>query len=168
MHSTSCIAHCIVLRRIIATWVPITSYKLYSVVYSLVPRPSHPSVCLLLYSRGERPGKTDHIKWHTWTLVDVWRSGTFLLYSCKAAFWNQEASAGLSDVECSVVYSLCLQSVVHSLTCSFSGNVPLLHMSAQRPGTSLHVISFTRPSPCISTASDKHWGKKAWVRGYVV
>jgi len=37
----------------------------------------------------------------------VWRSGTFLLYSCKAAFRIQEMSPRLSDVECSVV----LQSV---------------------------------------------------------
>jgi len=47
----------------------------------------------------------------------------------------------------------------------FSGNVPLLHMSTQPPGTSLHVISFTRP-PCVSTASDKRWGEKAWVQGF--
>ena len=37
----------------------------------------------------------------------------------------------------------------------FSGNVPLLHMSTQRPGTSLHVISF-----------NKLWGEKAWVTSY--
>jgi len=41
------------------------------------------------------------------TYLDVWRSGTFLLYSCKAAFWIQEMSPRLSDVKCSVV----LQSV---------------------------------------------------------
>jgi len=37
--------------------------------------------------------------WH----LDVWRSGTFLLYSGKAAFWIQETSPRLSDVERSVV-----------------------------------------------------------------
>ena len=37
------------------------------------------------------------------TYLDVWRSGTFLLYSCKAALWIQETSPRLSDVECSVV-----------------------------------------------------------------
>ena len=53
------------------------------------------------------------------------------------------------DVERSVV----LQSmfVIRStLTCCFSGNVPLLHTSAQSPGTLLHVISFTRPSPAFT------------------
>ena len=41
-----------------------------------------------------------------------------------------------------------------TLTCCFSGNVPLLHTSAQRPGTSLHMISIARPSPRVSTVSD--------------
>ena len=31
----------------------------------------------------------------------------------------------------------------------FSGNVPLLHTSTKCPGTSLHVINFTRPSPAL-------------------
>jgi len=34
-------------------------------------------------------------------------------------------------------------------------------MSTQRPGMSLHVISYTS----VSTTSDKCWGEKAWVRG---
>ena len=35
----------------------------------------------------------------------------------------------------------------HSFTCGSSRNVSLLHMSTHNPGTSLHVMSFTRPSP---------------------
>jgi len=42
---------------------------------SLVPRPSHPSVCRLQYQRGGRPGKTES---RGTTYLDVWRSGTFL------------------------------------------------------------------------------------------
>ena len=38
--------------------------------------------------------------------VGMWRSGTFLLYSCKAAFWTQETSPRLPDVKCSVVTNL--------------------------------------------------------------
>jgi len=56
---------------------------------------------------------------------------------------------------------LCLQSVGHSLTCCFSGNVPLLH-------TSRYAIprdSVLPGLPRVSTASDKRWGEKAWVRG---
>jgi len=37
------------------------------------------------------------------TYLDIWRSGTFLLYSYKAAFWIQETSPRLSNVECSAV-----------------------------------------------------------------
>ena len=47
------------------------------------------------------------------------------------------------------LYGLCLRSVAHSLVCSFPGNMPLLRMSTHHPGTSLHVISFTRPSPVL-------------------
>ena len=59
-------------------------------------------------------------------------------------------------------YSPCLQSIAHSLTCGFSGNVPLLH-------TSRYVTARDQPYqafPHVSTASDKRWGEKAWVRGY--
>ena len=58
-----------------------------------------------------------------------------------------------------LLYGLCSQSVAHSLTC---GNVPPLH-------TSGYVIARDQcyhASPGISTASDKRWGEKAWVRGY--
>jgi len=33
------------------------------------------------------------------------------------------------------------------------------------PGMSLHVIQFCQAFPHVSTASDKCWGEKAWVRG---
>ena len=59
-------------------------------------------------------------------------------------------------------YGLCLRSVAHSLTCCFSENVPLLH-------TSRYVIPrdpVLPGLPPVSNASDKHWGEKAWVRGY--
>jgi len=58
-------------------------------------------------------------------------------------------------------YGPCLQSVVHSLTCCFSGNVPLLR-------TSRYVIprdSVYQAFPRVSTASDKCWGEKARVWG---
>jgi len=38
--------------------------------------------------------------------------------------------------------------------------------SSTRPGTSYHVTQFYQAFPRVSTASDKRWGKKAWVRGY--
>ena len=96
------------------------------------------------------------------TYLDVWRSGTFLLYSCKAAFWIQESRQDCLMTSAQLFYGPCLQSVVHSLTCCFCGNVPLLH-------TSRYVIprdSVLPGLPCVSTASNKRWGEKAWVRGY--
>ena len=38
--------------------------------------------------------------------------------------------------------------------------------SSTRPGTSYHVTEFYQAFPRVSTASDKRWGEKAWVRGY--
>ena len=76
--------------------------------------------------------------------LDVWRSGTFILYSCKAAFWTQEISSRLSDVKCSVV----LRSV-------FAINSALTYLQVFREcATPPHIqvrhctwLSFTRPSP---------------------
>jgi len=38
--------------------------------------------------------------------------------------------------------------------------------SSIRPGTSYHVTQCYQAFPHVSTASDKCWGEKAWVRGY--
>ena len=37
--------------------------------------------------------------------------------------------------------------------------------SSTHPGTSYHVTQFYQAFPRVSTASDKRWGEKAWVRG---
>ena len=52
-------------------------------------------------------------------------------------------SPRLSDVDCSVTpRALSVFVISSALTyLRFSGNVPLLHMSTQRPGMSLHVRS---------------------------
>ena len=49
-----------------------------------------------------------------------------------------------------------------TLTCSFFGNVPLLHMSTQYPGTSFHAF------PRVSTTRDKRWGEKASAEASIV
>ena len=59
----------------------------------------------------------------------TYRSGTFFLYSCKAAIWIQETSPRLSDVECSVVLRSVFAIGSTLASCCFSGNVPLLHTS---------------------------------------
>jgi len=37
--------------------------------------------------------------------------------------------------------------------------------SFTHPGTSLHVTQFYQAFPRVSSASNKRWGEKAWVRG---
>jgi len=80
------------------------------------------------------------------TYLDVWRSGTFVYYSCKAAFWIQEMSPRLSDVKRSVL----LRSV-------FAIGSALAYLLFFREcATPPHVqvryttwLSFTRPSPAL-------------------
>jgi len=42
-----------------------------------------------------------------------------------------------------------------------------MYHSSTHPGGSLHVTQFYQAFPSIRTASDKHWGEKAWVQDYV-
>ena len=76
---------------------------------------------------------------------DVWRSGTFFLYICKVASESKKRHQDCLMSSTQSFYGPCLQSVAHSLTCCFSGNVPLLHTS--RCHTTW--LSFTRPSPAL-------------------
>jgi len=97
-----------------------------------------------------RPGKTDHVQWHNlghW--VDVWRSGTFLLYSCDVAFWTQEMSPKLSNVDCSVAAGLRLWFAVNSLVVFLR----MCHSSKCPPNT--------RPSLALALQVTC-WVKKAW------
>jgi len=65
-----------------------------------------------------------------------------------SSFLNPRNVARLLDVKHSVApWSVFV--IGNALTCSLSKDVPLLNMSTQRPGTSLHMISFARPSPVL-------------------
>ena len=71
-------------------------------VVSLVPRPSNPSVVACSTNAGE-----DLVKLVTCSdiggrRVDVWRRGTFFLYSSEAAFWTRATSPRLPDADRSV------------------------------------------------------------------
>jgi len=90
------------------------------------------------------------------TYLDVWRSGTFLLY--------KETSPRVSDVERSVT----LQSMIAigsalAYLLFFRECATPPHI----PGTSYHVTQFYQAFPRVSTASNIRWGEKAWVRGYL-
>ena len=65
--------------------------------------------------------KTRHMQWRTW-MLDMWRSGMFLLYSCEAAFWARKTSPWLPDVNHSVaIWSVLVVSgalrFFHTSTC---------------------------------------------------
>ena len=80
------------------------------------------------------------------TYLDVWRSGTFILYSCKVAFWIQATSPRLSDVERSVVLwsvfaiGSTLAYLLLFLECATPPHVQVCHCTW---------FSFTRPSPVL-------------------
>jgi len=77
--------------------------------------------------------------------LDVWRSGTF--------FWTQETPLRLSDVERSVILR-----PIFAIGSAFA-YLLFFHECATPP----HVQAFPR----ISNASDKRWGEKTWVWGYL-
>ena len=80
------------------------------------------------------------------TYLDVWRSGTFLLYGCKVAFCIQETSPTLSDVKCSVIPQS-LFVISSALTCLL-----FFWECATPPQVKVHFMcltdndSYTRPS----------------------
>ena len=97
----------------------------------------------------------------------MWRSGTFLetlqvsstlqIATTDHSVTERSTSASLGDISRN-------QKAVPQL---YRRNVLPLHTSTQRPGTSWHVRDeFYQTFPCNSTASDKHWGEKAWARDY--
>ena len=99
------------------------------------------------------------------TYLDVWRSGTFLLYSCKAAFWIQGTLLRLSDVERSVVLrsvfaiGSALAYLLFFRECATPPHVQVCHTTW---------LSFTRPSPIlvlqVTNAGVRRPGYKAILR----
>ena len=130
------------------------AYTLLCILVSLLPRPSHPSVCHLQHWRGGRPDKSLHMQWRTWTLGG--RVKEYVAHSQKTHKCATECShSPLSSWVVDIWQSWWVQKAAPQL---YRRNVPLLHTSTQRPGTSLHVSS-------VSAVSDKRWGEEAWVRG---
>ena len=80
----------------------LSSWRMYvTACASVLPGLLAPAFVTCSTNAGEGLVKLRHMQWHTY--LDVWRSGTFPLYNCKAAFWIQETSPRPSDVERSVV-----------------------------------------------------------------
>ena len=92
-----------------------------------------------------RPSKTDHM--HV-----GWACGGVANIFCTAVKRLSELKKHCQDFRMLSTQSFCgpcLGFEVHSPTCGFSGNVPLLHTSTQCLGTSMHVTSSTKPSPTL-------------------
>ena len=93
------------------TWMYISVCQLYLSIWikvALYPGLLTPSFVACGTNAGKGLAKLIMCKDIPGCWVDVWRSGTFLLYSCKVAFWAQKTLPRLSDVKRSVI----LQSVV--------------------------------------------------------
>jgi len=75
---------------------------------------------------GEGLVKLSHVVWCTWTCGGVARS---FYTAVKRLSESKKRRQDCLMSSAQSFYGPCLQSVVHSLTCCFSGNVPLLHMS---------------------------------------
>ena len=107
---------------------------------------------------GEGLVKLSHVVGRTWTCGGVAHS------FCTTVKRLSESKKRCQDCLMSSAqsfYGPCLRSLAHSLTCCFSGRCH----SSTRPGTSYHGTQFYQAFPHVSTASDKRWGEKAWVRG---
>ena len=79
---------------------------------SLVPWPSYPSIWRLQYKRRGRPGKTDHVSWHSWTsgrCVEEWH-----IPSVAVQLWCSFLSTRNVTNTAWWVGGLRLRSVVHS------------------------------------------------------
>ena len=107
---------------------------------SFLGRLSFPRVCHLWYKCRGRPDKND-AQGHR---VDVWRSDTFTLYSCRAAFWIQETLPRLPDVDC--FHGSALTYIVLAV---FSGFCHLHWTSSTLPLNIqvCHYMYFTSPPP---------------------
>jgi len=95
--------------------------------------------------------------------LDVWRSGTFSE--------KQQVSECTTELQTRTVERLSARH--QTVLATFLGFRKLLYSCTEgmchsfiRPGMSYHVTQFYQALPRVSTASDKRWGEKAWVRGY--
>ena len=115
------------------------------VCVSLIPRPSHLSVC--------------HVQWHTYTCGGM-------AHSRKNSKWVHYGLQIRTVEWLSVQHQTVLAMFLGFRKPLYSRTEGMCHFSTH-PSGSLHVTQFYQAFPCIRTASDKHWGEKAWVRNYV-
>jgi len=155
-----------VLLCVVSSWLKVfhtVQYLQYTETHyssSLIPRPSHPSVCHLQYQCGVRPGKT----WVTCSDVPG-RVEKWHIPGKTAGKWVHYRSQIRTLQWLSVRHQTVLAMFLGFRKPLCSCTEGMCHSSI-RPGTSLHVTPFYQAFPHVSTASDKCWGEKAWVWGY--
>ena len=122
--------HAIVIRCS-AIWLVISNPRSAPLVTRNVAQNTRPSLHVRAFvacsiNAGEGLVKLSHVVWRTWTCGGVVQS------FCTAVKRLPESKKRCQDCLMSSAqsfYGPCLQSVAHSFTCCFSGNVPLLHTS---------------------------------------
>jgi len=136
-----------------------------SAVPSLVPR--FLPQCLSLANFAGSPGKIDHMQWCTWMLgreewcilsVQLWDGFLNWRNVTKTDLMLSRHSVTLWSV---VVIGSALSYLWFIQECAIPPHVhPMWRYVIARD-------SVYQAFPHVSTASDKCWGEKAWVRGYV-
>jgi len=119
---------------------------------SLIPRPSHPSICHLQYYT--MLGKKAWHRWsHAMVYLDVgWMCGGVAHSQTKC---KQMSALPIANADHRMTEHLTPDNVggifwAQKVSLQLYGrNMLLLHMSTQRLATSLHMIRFTRPSPIL-------------------
>ena len=125
---------------------------------SLVPRPFPLSVCRLQYiNAGEGLVELSHVQWRTLTCGGVAHSQK---NSKRVHYWSQTNTIEWLSARHKTV-------LITFLGCRkplYSHTEGMCHSSTHL-GMSLHMTQFYQAFPCVSTASDKHWGERTWVQG---
>ena len=149
--------HCIVIRlQLSSCWSHLLLCALSPIpLVASYPGLFTPAFVTCNTNAGKGLVKLSHVQWRTWMCGGVAHS------FCMAVKWLSESKKHHQGCLMSSAQSLhgpCLRSIAHLL----AAILRMCH-SSTCPGTSLHVISFTRPPPSLVLQAT---GEKAWVRGY--
>jgi len=114
---------------------------------------THVCSCLQ-YKHWGKLDQTRHMQWRPWIYGGV--ASDLYTATYLAAFWTEK---------CRSLVCIDIGSVLTFLTYR---NMPLLHMSTQCPGTCMNITArdkFYQAFSCVSIASNRYRGTKAWVWG---
>ena len=111
------------------------------------------------------PGKTDHVQWHTWTLgrrVEEWHTPTKPQVSpLPIATWTVEWLSARHQIVLTMFLGFRSRFRAVQKECATS---PHIHPMSNDIAHDQFYLAF----PCTSIATNKRWGEKAWVWGYLM